>query len=132
MSLTLHLVPELEQEVRAIARQAGVAPDRYVANLLQEHLSHRGPASTMSEAALLKQVNLGISATVWQRYNELRTKLQDETIISTEQQELTQITDQIEEANARRIEALVQLAHLRNTTLDALIDELGLRPPAYA
>jgi hypothetical protein len=130
--LIIHLAPELESEVRAAAQQTGVAPDHYVANLLREHLSHRGPATGASEAALLKQVNLGLSAATWQRYGELRTKLQDETLTTSEQQELIQITDQLEAANARRIEALVQLSQLRNTTLDALIDELGLRPAAYA
>lgn len=50
---------------------------------------------------------------------------------SIEQQELKQLTDQLEIANAHRIEALIKLAYLRSTTLDGLIDELGIRPPAY-
>ena len=131
MSITIHLVPELETEVRAVAQQVGVAPDRYVINLLSEHLSQRRTTLPVSEATLLKQVNLGLSAKGWQRYHELRSKLQDETLATTEQQELKQLTDQLEVANARRIEALIKLAQIRNTTLDSLIDELGVRPPAY-
>jgi hypothetical protein len=131
MSLTIDLVPELETEVRKVAQQAGVAPDRYVANLLSEHLLRRSATLPLSEATLLKQVNLGLSAQGWQRYHALRTKLQDETLTPTEQQELKQLTDQLEAANVRRIEALIKLAQLRNKTLDTLIDELGIRPPAY-
>ena len=44
---------------------------------------------------------------------------------------IKQITDQIESANVRRMEALIKLAELRQTTLDALMDALELRPPAY-
>lgn len=61
----------------------------------------------------------------------VRANLEDETLTANEQQELVQITDQLEEANAQRIEALIQLAALRNMTLDAFMDEFGLRPPTY-
>jgi len=132
MGLTIHLVPELESEVRNVAQQAGVAPDRYVADLVSKHLSQRKAIPSLTEAELLKQVNLGLSTDLWQRYHELRAKLDDEVIAPSEQQELKQITDQLEAANVRRMSALVKLAALRETTLDALIDELGIRPPAYA
>ncbi len=84
-----------------------------------------------TEADLLQQINLGLSEETWQRYYQLRNKLQDETLLPDEQQALVSITTQIEAANVGRIEALMKLAELRNTTLDALMDELGLRPPSY-
>lgn len=80
---------------------------------------------------MLQQVNLALSDKFWLRYRALRAKLADETLTAIEQQELKRLTDQLEIGNARRMQALIKLAHLRNTTLDALIDELGIRPPAY-
>ena len=65
------------------------------------------------------------------RYHILREKLETHTMRPDEQQELIGITDQMEEANVRRVKALFKLANLRNTTVDALMDELKVRPPAY-
>jgi hypothetical protein len=80
----------------------------------------------------VQQINLGLPPTTWQRYHELARKLEDETLRPDEQQALIAITDQIEQANVRRIAALLKLAQIHNTTLDQLIDQLGIRPPAYA
>lgn len=131
MGLVIDLVPELEKQVRAVAQQEGVTPDQYVARVLNRHLAYQRTALSSSEAALLKQINLGVPSDVWQRYHELRANLEDERLTSAEQQELSEITDQLEEANAQRIEALIKLAALRNTTLDTLMDTMGLRVPAY-
>jgi len=99
---------------------------------LQWHLSTRQSALPASEAALLQQINLGLPATTWQRYHELARKLADETLQSDEQPALIALTEQIEQANVRRIAALIKLAQIRATTLDNLIEQLGIRPPAYA
>ena len=76
------------------------------------------------ESRLLQQINLGISAT-WQRYQELKAKRRAETLSQSEQEELIAISDEIEQANARRLQALAQLTILRQTTVDAPIDKLG-------
>jgi hypothetical protein len=37
----------------------------------------------------------------------------------------------MEELNVQRMERLVQLARLRNTSVQALMDELGIKSPPY-
>lgn len=132
MSMTLQLVPELEIQIRDAAKRDGIGPDVYVAKVLERHLHKQALTVAEPEAALLAQINLGLSAQDWRRYYQLREKLEDETLQADEQPELIRITDRIEIANAKRIEALIKLAALRKTTLDALMDEFGLRPSAYA
>jgi hypothetical protein len=131
MSLTIALVQELETKIREVATREGVAPDAYVAKVLTQHLSKQALAVPEAEAQLLQQINLGFPEKTWRRYAALRKKLADETLQPDEQQTLIHITDQIEAANVRRMEALIKLAELRKTTLDALIDALELRPLAY-
>ena len=131
MSITIDLVTDLEVKIRDAAKREGVDPNTYVMNVLEHHLYKQTITVAEAEAQLLQQINLGLSENTWQRYNELREKLQHKTLQADEQQALIDITSQIEAANVRRIEALMKLAKLRNTTLDALIDELGLRPAAY-
>jgi hypothetical protein len=58
-------------------------------------------------------------------------KLEDETLLPDEQQELMYLIEQREEANVHRIVALIEVAKIRGTTLDALINELGVKPPPY-
>lgn len=129
--MVLQLMPELENQVRDAAKRDGMAADAYVERVLQRHLLRRSMALPASEAELIQKINLGLSAEEWERYYELRERLLDESLSAAEQKELIGITDRIELANARRIESLVELALLRNTTVDSLMDEFGLRPAAY-
>lgn len=45
--------------------------------------------------------------------------------------ELLEITDQVEQRDAQRLNALVELAQLRGTTLDTLLEPLGIAAPGY-
>jgi hypothetical protein len=132
MSITINLVHDLETRVRRAAKQEGVAPDAYVANVLQRHLREQTVALPAVESALLQQINIGLSDREWQHYEQLRTRLTAATLESKDQAELVALTDRIEAANVQRISALIQLAELRNTTLDALMDQLEIRPRLYA
>jgi hypothetical protein len=84
------------------------------------------------ETQLLQQINQGVATEVRKRYRLLDEKLHDNTITSDEHQELSDIINQIELADAERIVALIQLAQLRNTGVDALIDQLAIRRPIEA
>ncbi|MGF1567543.1 MAG: hypothetical protein ACFCVD_05670 [Nodosilinea sp.] len=54
---------------------------------------------------------------------------QHEAIAPEEHPELLQLIDVVEQADAARIEALVELAQLRGVTLPDLMTQLGLQPP---
>jgi hypothetical protein len=79
---------------------------------------------------LLSKINLGISSNEWERYHELVARRKAETLTPDEQIELIALSDRLEEVNAQRIGYLAELARLRNTSLEALIRELGLTPTA--
>lgn len=64
----------------------------------------------------------------WQRYHQLRGKLQAELLSEAEHQELLQLSDYREMQNAKRLEALVHLARLRGLPLRALMQQLELSP----
>jgi hypothetical protein len=81
---------------------------------------------------LLQQINRGVSAEVRQRYEDLNDKLHDETITPDEHQELLKLIEQIELADAERMRHLIDLAQLRQVSLDTLLDQLGIRRPTYA
>jgi hypothetical protein len=65
------------------------------------------------------------------RYRNLIGKRQAETLNAEEQAELIALSNQIEEANAQRIQDIAELAALRQTTVPALMSELGLKLVSY-
>ena len=134
MTISLEIPPDIEAELREEARKASLDTDTYILKALREHLRQsqkQPPHLTKGESELLQKINLGLSETEWQRYHKLITKRRSETLTEDEKQELIALSDRIEEANARRIEALVELAELRGTSLEAVMDELGIKTPAY-
>ncbi|MDQ5850740.1 MAG: hypothetical protein M3380_01465 [Chloroflexota bacterium] len=136
MTVTIDLPPELVTQLRDAAAQAGLDTNEYIVNVLQARLGQfngeRGAIRLpTAEAALLQQVNQGFPQQTWQQYNELVAKRRAETLTPDEHTALIELGDQIEQANARRIAALVELATLRNTTLEDLMRQLGISAPTY-
>lgn len=87
---------------------------------------------TPQEADLLQEIAQSLSQIEWGRYHELIHKRQTEVLNTTEQDELISLSNQIEEANANRIEDVARLAERRKTTLPAVMQELGLKPEAVS
>jgi hypothetical protein len=133
-AIALELTPELEQQLRSEAAKQGLDPSGYIVNLVAERLSslsQESVALTETETALLQQINLGLSPQTWEVYHTLIAKRQAETLTTEEQTRLIEISDCLEQANASRLEALVKLARLRNTSLETLMQELGIHAPGY-
>ncbi len=63
-------------------------------------------------------------------YDELGIKRDAGTLTADEYDELLQLTDQIEKVDAERLRHLAELARLRQTSLDALMDELDIKTPS--
>jgi hypothetical protein len=80
-----------------------------------------------SEIELLQAIYQGIPIEIQQRYDELREKLHDETLLPNEHHEIIEMINVIEQYDADRLEKLIQLAKLRNVTLDKLMQQLNLK-----
>ncbi len=137
MTLTIEMTPELEQQLRQAAKKAGLAPDTYVLQLLHQTL--RPETSQMStgtrlskeEADLLQVINQSLPDIDYEQYHALIVKRQAETLTLDEQEELTTFSDRLEIANVARMQAVADLANLRQITLDSLMVELDLKPLVY-
>src|SRR5262249_23560147 len=93
------------------------------------------PATTRhpppGEAVLLQKINQGPDPVTWNRYHELVARRRAEALEAGEHAELIALSNQIEEANAVRLEHLVKLAQLRRTTLRGVMEQLGLGRAPY-
>ena len=92
----------------------------------------RAPILPEQETHLLTQINQGIPADLHQLYQALTDKRDAETLTDEEYEELLQLSDRIEQITAQRLEALVNLATLRQVPLPQLMDDLGIQSPTYA
>lgn len=133
MNITLNVTPDMERQLKQAARQIGLTPDSYVVELLKQDLRTRAAPERLSpvETELLQRINASLSAIEWERYRALLAKRDAETVNAEEQAELIALSDQIENANVRRMEAVAKLARVRKTTVAELMVTLGLSP-AYA
>jgi hypothetical protein len=122
MSLTLQIDAELETQIRVLAAQQGVTPERWVLEDIRSRLVSN------DETVLLQRILQGQTETFWTHYRKLIAKRQAATITSSELTELIELSDELELQNAGRIEALVQLAALRKQDVQSLRAELGLTP----
>jgi hypothetical protein len=148
MPVAIDLTPELEGRLRREAARLGVPPEAYVAQALEQHLGagkpssgngSNGPAAAAAsparseahrlsavEADLLQRINLGLPSDFWSEYRALLGRRDDGALTPDEQASLVAISDRMEEANARRMNALTTLAKFRGIGLGALIRDLGV------
>lgn len=130
MTLTIDLPPQLEAQIREEAARAGLDADPFIRNALEERVHQARDAMdapthlSQAETDLLQKINEGLPGEMWRRYHGLVAQRRAETLTPEQHAELISLSDQIEAANVRRIEHLIELARLRQTTLEALMDQL--------
>ena len=129
---TIPIEVSTEQLLRAVERLPAQDLEAFVAQVIALRAQRNAPHLTQEETVLLRQINAPLAPDLQQRFDELIAKRQAETISPDELQELIGITEQIERHDAERLAALGDLAHLRQITIPALMDLLGIRAPSYA
>jgi hypothetical protein len=86
---------------------------------------------TQTETELLRKINAGILPSLQKRYQVLFKKRQKETLTEVDYEELLALTSYIENHNVQRLSYIIELAKIRNTTVDEIIASLELKPRLY-
>jgi len=117
--------------LKAVEQLPATELDHFVNEVLHLRARRVAPALPEEESRLLEHINRGMPEDSRRRYRELIERRQGETLTPQEHAELLRLTDEDETRNAERLRALARLAQLRQTTLTALMDDLGIRTPEY-
>ena len=133
MNLTIDLQPELEAKLKDEAARTGIDAGTFVVRALEAQLQRNSRQSVSShlpqeEAILLQKINRGLPETTWQKYEDLVAKQRAEVLTPEEHVRLIALSDRIEEAHAERMAHLAELARQRQTSLDTLMGQLGIKP----
>jgi hypothetical protein len=86
---------------------------------------------TQNETELLKKINTGAPDVIQKRYNFLIKKRNNETLNDEEYHELIELTTYMENLGVKRLEYLLELAKLKNLSLDEIVEQLQLKPKLY-
>ena len=103
--------------------------EQFVSQVIALQAQRKAHSLSSEETTLLTKINSGLPVDMHKRYRELIGKRREERLTQAEYEELQRLTDQSEMKQAERLEALVELARLRNTSLNELMDTLGIKPP---
>ncbi|WP_293052938.1 MULTISPECIES: hypothetical protein [unclassified Moorena] len=78
---------------------------------------------------MLITINQGIPANIQNRYDELIQKRRMEMLTPDQYSELLALSDQVETIEAKRVEAMAELARLRQISLSTLMTDLDIHLP---
>lgn len=90
---------------------------------------HVSGQATMSESELLERVLQPVPAALQRRFDALIARRQQALLTPDEHRELLRLTELFELRDAERVEFLVALARMRDTTLASLMREIGIDQP---
>lgn len=118
--------------LRAVEQLPAPELEQFVSDVLRLR-ARRGGAPVLSEEEtdLFGQINGGLPEERYARFRDFVGRRREGTLTPDEHAELLRLSDEAERLNAKRIEALARLAQLRGKSLTALMDDMGIKAPAY-
>jgi hypothetical protein len=130
---TIQVTMELPSDELLKAAEQLSLPDleQFAQQIVRLLARRRAPVLSRTEAELLLKINQSaLPVNLQARCDALVAKRQKETLTPGEREELNHLTDQLGELNVQRLEYLAELARLRQTSLPALMEDLGIQVPA--
>jgi hypothetical protein len=103
-----------------------------ISNMLILKAKKEAPILSREESELLQQVNIGLSESEQQQFENLIDKRNAGIISEAELEALIKLTDKTEGFNVVRLTGFIELANLRQISLNQLLQELGIEPATYA
>jgi hypothetical protein len=116
----------VDELLRAVDNLSEPEFDKLVDRVLWLKAKRKTQLLNPAETKLLLEINQGIPAELYQSYQALRAKRDDETLTDDEYTKLIELSNQMEMLSAKRLAALAQLADIRQISLLQLMDDLGI------
>ena len=121
----------LDELIQAANQLNETELDRLLQQIVTLRAQRKAQALPPEEADLLERINQGVPDDLHAAYQALRAKREAETLTEAEYEQLIQLSNQIEQVGAQRLEALANLAQLRRVALPTLMENLGIQTPTY-
>jgi kynurenine formamidase len=122
----------IDELLKAVTQLNETDLDQLLHQVVVLRASRKTQVLPEKEAELLQAINQGIPIDLRTCYQQLRQRRDAETLTEMEYDTLIQLSNQIEQIGAQRLEALANLAQLRQVSLLDLMETLGIQPVSYA
>jgi hypothetical protein len=119
---------ELDQLLTGVAQLDTPDLEKLLIQVRQVLAHRQNPSLPALELELLQKINQALPEEIQQKYNELSAKMRSQTITPEEYQDLLKLIDIVEQADGNRLQHLIQLSQLRNTSLTELMEQLQIYP----
>lgn len=129
--LSTYTNPRLDTILQSVSQLSKTEVDNLMLRLKKIQYQNHSTVLESNEAELLKKINSGVEEAQLKRYKKLRKKLHLNILTTTEHKEYLELINVIEQYTKQRLEYLIQLAKLRNTTLNILLKQLDIKPKVY-
>lgn len=127
MNITLNVSPDLEGQLQQAARTQGVDVTTYL--LESARLRLRPDILPEAEASLLQTINAPLAPEARSKRDALLVEQAHRPLNEEEQENLANLVDAVEMANAQRWQALATLAHRRGLSLAEIARDLEIPLP---
>lgn len=121
---------DTKQLLQAIEQMPQPDFETFVTQVLKLRAQRQVQSLSLSESELILKIKQSIPDDIQQQFNELIEKQRSMALTNAEHARLIQLTDQIEDLDAKRIEYLAQLAQLKQKLLVEVMQDLSIHPPA--
>ncbi|MEK8018088.1 MAG: hypothetical protein VSS75_014530 [Candidatus Parabeggiatoa sp.] len=105
--------------------------ERFASSVHHIQAQRKAPSIPRRESELLLKINQKLPFEIQAAYDNLIAKRRAETLNSNEYNVLLDLTEKVEQFEAKRIDAMTALAGLRQISLTELMNELGIKSPSY-
>ncbi len=106
----------------------GSALEQFADEVMLLRAKRRAPSLSTAETDLLRQINQGLPESTRLRFHVLKEKRDAATLTPVEYEELLTLIEQVETRDVERLQALTELAAIRNISVRQLMHQLGLLP----
>ncbi|NER88632.1 STAS/SEC14 domain-containing protein [Moorena sp. SIO3A2] len=118
-----------DQLLRAVEQLSLSELEKVGAYIISLQAQRKAPSLSSYQARLLITINQGVPPDLQNRYDELIQKRRMEMLTPDEYRQLLALSDQVETIEAKRVEAMAELARLRQISLSTLMADLDMHLP---
>ena len=127
-TIQLQTEVSLTQLLQGVQQLDAATLEQFADEVMLLRAKRRAPNLSKDETALLQRINQGLPEVIQRRFQALKEKRDDAALTGAEYDELLVIIDQIEQHDVERLQALAELAQLRQVSVRQLMYQLGLLP----
>ena len=120
---------DTEQLLQAAAQLPRFEFEKFLTKLHALRRQADVPHLSQRESELLRQINQSLPQPIQKRYEALRKRRRNSSLTAAEEREFLALTKQREQFDVERLQSLAELARLRDITLPALLQQLGIQTP---